>query len=160
MAATPISAASRYYRKGTTKIYFLTAAADYTSPTRAEMDAGTDLSGEVADISGWQVTSAFVDTPDLASRFTSKIPGDINADDSSLNFYASSDSMDVRTLLPRDTTGFILILDEGDVTGHTMDVFPVTVGSAPKLRTLTDPAMLQVNFAITAVPAENVTIPA
>lgn len=160
MAATPISATKRYYRKGVTKIVFCTTLADKASPTRGEIDAGKDLSGEIAEINGWQVTSAFVDTPDLNSRFTGKIPGDITADDSSLNFYASSDSVDVRQLLPRDTTGFILIMDEGDKPSALMDVYPVTVGSAPKLRTLTDPAMIQVNFSISSEPSENVAVPA
>lgn len=160
MSATPISPTKRYYRKGVTKIVFCTTLASKSAPTRAEIDAGKDLSGEIAEINGWQVTSAFVDTPDLNSRYTGKIPGDISADDSSLNFYASSDSIDVRQLLPRDTTGFILIMDEGDKPAQLMDVFPVTVGSAPKLRTLSDPAMIQINFSISSEPAENVTIPA
>lgn len=160
MAATPISATTRYYRKGVTKFYWLTACDDPSAPTRAEIDAGIDLSPEIAEINGWQVTSAFVDTPDLNSRFTGKIAGDITADDSSINFYASKNSVDVRSVLPRDTVGFMLILDEGDVSGGKMDVFPATVGSAPKLRTLTDPAMIQVNFAITREPSENVAIPA
>lgn len=159
MGATPISSSTRYYRKGVTKFYWLTACDDPSQPTRAEMDAGIDLSLEIAEINGWQVTSAFVDTPDLASRFTGKIAGDITADDSSINFYASKTSVDVRSVLPRDTTGFMLILDEGDTAGLKMDVFPSTVGSAPKLRSLTDPAMIQVNFAITSEPKENVTIP-
>lgn len=160
MAATPISATTRYYRKGVTKFYWLASCADPAAPTRAEMDAGIDLSREIAEINGWQVKSEFVPTPDLGSRFTGKIGGDITADDSSINFYASKNSVDVRSVLSRDTVGTMLVLDEGDVPGGKMDTFPATVGSAPKLRSLSDPAMIQVNFAITSEPKENVTIPA
>ena len=159
MPVTPIDAVTRYFRKGVTKIYYLPACADISAPTRAELDAGTDLSDEIADISGWQVTSEMVSAPDLGSRFTSKIPGEITADNSSINFYASRDSMDVRTLLPRDTTGFIAILDEGEGVGHKFDLFAVTVASAPKVRSFADPAQIQVNFAITSEPAENLDIP-
>ena len=75
--------------------------------TRAEINAGTDLTAEIAEMSGFTVTSDSVDTPDLSNRFTAKIPGRITADDSSISFYASSTSADVRTVLPRDTAGYV-----------------------------------------------------
>jgi hypothetical protein len=135
--------------------------ATYTTPTRAEINAGTDLSGEISEISGFQVTSATVDTPDLGTKFVPKIGGRITADDSSLNFYSSSTGFtDARSVLPRDTTGFLVIMDAGDVsTTGRMDVFPATVTSVPKLRALEDPAQVQVTFAITRVPAEDLVIP-
>lgn len=160
MAATPISSTTRYYRPGYTKVYYLTAIGDYHAPTRPELDAGQDLSGEISAIDGWEVSSDTIDTPDLGSVFASKIPGAVSADDSSLTFYADAESDDVRALFPRGTAGFVVFLDEDDVAGHKMDVFPVTVGSAPKQRSLDDPAGIQVNFVITREPAENVTIPA
>lgn|SRR4051794_1841073 len=159
MPATPITASTRYFRPGTTKIVFASTLASKAAPTRAEINAGTDLSGEIASIEGWQVTSDFIDTPDLGTRFTSKVAGRISADDSSLSMYASVNSIDVRSLLPRDTNGYILIFDEGDVAGRKADVFPVTVASAPKQRGMEDPAQISVQFSITSTPAENVTIP-
>lgn len=160
MAPSTITKSDRYFRPGKTKVYFVDTLADYTSPTRTEIDAGTDLSPEVASVEGFSVTSDSIDTPDLASRFTSKIPGAITADNSSINFYADSTSTDVRTILPRDTEGFVLWLDEGDSEGNTMDVFPVTVASAPKLRSLSDPAQIQIQFTITSEPEEDVDVPA
>jgi hypothetical protein len=158
--ASPMTASTRYFRPGLTKVSYLPACAIITAPTRAELNAGTDLSGEVSDNSGWQVTSNFLDVPDLATTFTAKLAGRTSADDSSLTFYASSNSIDVRALLPRGTTGFIVWFDEGDVPAKKMDVYPVTVGSVPKDRSIEDPAHIIVNFAITRVPAENVTVPA
>ncbi|MEH0552586.1 phage tail tube protein [Streptomyces sp. B21-101] len=160
MAATPISASSRYIPPGTRQYYFVPTIASLASPTRVELDAGTDLTGEVADVSGFQTTSESTDTPDLGSRFVSKIPGRISADDSSITMYASEDSQDVRQLLPRDTAGYIVQFPEGDVSGKTMDVFPVKVASAPKMTDVEDPAKIEVQFTITAEPAENVTVPA
>ena len=61
--------------------------------------------------------------------------------------------------MPRDTTGFVVILPEGDVTGQKMDVFPVKVTSVPKSRDVENPATMVFQFAITKIPAENVTIP-
>lgn len=160
MVATPISASTRYIPPGTRQYYFVPSIASKSAPLRAELDAGTDLTGEVAEVSGFQTTSESTDTPDLGSRFTSKIPGRITADDSSITLYASEDSQDVRQLLPRDTAGFVVQFPEGDVAGRTMDVFPVKVSSAPKETSIEDPGKIMVQFTVTSEPAENLTVPA
>ncbi|MEI5520658.1 hypothetical protein WB388_08590 [Streptomyces brasiliscabiei] len=160
MVATPISASTRYIPPGTRQYYFVPSIAAKSAPLRAELDAGTDLTGEVAEVSGFQTTSESTDTPDLGSRFTSKIPGRITADDSSITLYASEDSQDVRQLLPRDTAGFVVQFPEGDVAGRTMDVFPVKVSSAPKETSIEDPGKIMVQFTVTSEPAENLTVPA
>lgn len=159
MAATPMAATSRYFRPSVTKVYWVDTIADPDNPTRSELDAGTDLSAEIAEINGFQVTSASVDTPDFGSRFVSKVPGDITADDSSLVTYADSTSVDIRTVLQRDDNGFVVIMDEGDVVGQLMDVYPVRVASTPKLRPRSDTARIQADFTVTSQPAENITIP-
>jgi hypothetical protein len=156
---TPLSATTRYIPPGTRKIYWVTTIATYTAPSRAELNAGIDLTAEVAEVSGFSTTSATTETPDLATRFTGKIPGRITADDSSLSFYASSNSSDVRTVLPRDTAGFVVILWEGDVTGQRMDVFPAKVTVSSLDGNMEDPEKVNVSFAITRIPAANVVIP-
>jgi hypothetical protein len=160
MVATPIAASTRYIPPGTRAYYWVPTIANKAAPTRAELDAGTDLTGEVAEVSGFQTTSESTDTPDLGSRFTSKIPGRITADDSSITLYASENSQDVRQLLPRDTAGFVVQFPEGDVAGRTMDVFPVKVSSAPKETSIEDPGKVMVQFTVTSEPVENVTVPA
>jgi hypothetical protein len=159
MPATPIASTSRYIPPGVTHYYWVPTISNYLSPTRAELNAGTDLTGEVSAVSGFATSSDQQETPDLGSRFVSKIPGRIQAEDSSITMYASSTSSDARTLMPRDTTGFVVILPEGDVTGQKMDVFPVKVTSVPKSRDVENPATMVFQFAITKIPAENVTIP-
>ncbi len=161
MPATPIDAATRYINPETTKVLWLPSVANKFAPTRAEINAGTDLSGDLADNSGWTVSSNQVDAPDMGSRFTSKVAGRISAEDSSLTMYAGKDSIDSRSLMPRDAVGFIVIMDGGDVAGRKMDVFPVTVSSVSKPRSVGDePARIVFQYAITSQPAENVTIPA
>lgn len=160
MAATPMAATSRYFRPGVTKIYIVDTIADKNAPTRLELDAGTDVSAEVMEIEGFQVTSNTLDTPDYGSRFSSKIPSDIVADDSALVTYADSTSVDIRSIVARDQNTHVVIMDEGDTTGLLMDVFPVRVSATPKLRTRTDPATIRAAFTVTSEPAENVSIPA
>ena len=125
MAATPIAGSLRYIPEGVRHFYYLSAISDITAPTRTELNAGTDLTPEVAGFGNWGLQGNQVDTPDLASRFTTSVPGLVTVDGPTISMYADSTSADVRTLLPRDTAGFIVVLPEGDVAGHTMDVFPV-----------------------------------
>lgn len=164
MATPPLSQSNttRYINANVTKCYYLpdVAAANLT-PTRAEMNAGTDLSFQISDINGWLVAGNDVETPDLGTTFTSMIPGRTKADSSSITLYAATTGVDVRTLLPRGTAGFIMWCDGGDVAGQKADVFPIRVRSNGKSRsTGEDPAKITVECSITAQPAENVTIPA
>lgn len=158
--STPINASIRYYRRGTTKVLWVPTIANKAAPSRAELNAGTALESETGAMSGWQTTSGTVATPALGSRFTPVVGGEITAADSSLTFWASKDGDDVRTLLNREDTGFIVWMDEGDVEAQTMDVYPVTVTSQAKIRELDSAAQIMAQFAITSEPAENVTIPA
>jgi hypothetical protein len=160
MVATPLAASTRYYPPGTRQVYWVPSIADTASPTRAELDAGTDLTGEISAMAGFSVSSATVSVPDLSSRFAPDIPGAITAESSSITLYTSEDSQDARQLLPRDTEGFVVVLWEGDTSGRLMDVFPVTVTSAPKDVTTTNAGTITIDFAVTSTPSENVTIPA
>src|SRR5688500_8750948 len=162
MPTPNITASTRYFDRGTTKVYFLpSVAASNLTPTRLEMDAGANLSNEIADLNGWSVAAEQIDTPALGTVFTGNIPGPTSSPESSLTFYSSSDSVDVRALLPRGTSGYIMWLDGGDVGGNKADVFPVRVRSVPKMRSLgNEAARIEVQFSITSTPGENVTVPA
>lgn len=163
MATPVITASTRYIDPAVTKCYYVpTIAAANLTPTRVELNAGTDLSPQVADWSGWTVTSNLVDTPDLGTTFTSKITGRTESADSSLTMYASKNGVDVRALLPRLTTGYIVFMDGGDIAANKCAVYPVTVSSCSLVRTVsgTEAAKVMVQFAITAQPGENLTVPA
>lgn len=162
MPATPIANPTKFINKGTTKVVYCATISDYTSPTRSEINAGTDLTRAITDFEGWLTTSEQVDAPNLDARFTPKIAGNITAEDSSLTFNADVAGDDVRALLPRDTAGYIIWLDGGDVAGRKMDVYPIVASSVGKVRNAQgeEPAKLTIQFAITDVPADDVEIPA
>lgn len=161
MAATALTASTRYIDPEVTKIYFVSTMSDYTSPTRGELDGGIDVTGEVAEANGWNTTSESVDTPDLGVKFTKQIDGRISSEASSLTFYADINGVDARTILPRGTTGYIVWLDGGDIAANKMDVYPVSVRSVGKMRSVgNEAARLQISFSITDVPAEDVAVPA
>lgn len=161
MAATPITPATRFFRPGTTKCYWVVSISNILAPSRAELNAGSDPSKDIADIAGWMVSGQKIDTPDLNSSFVSNIPGLTSADESSITFYASETGVDVRALMPRNTSGHIVWMDGGDVAGRKMDVFPVRVLSVGKQRSMgAEAARITIQYAISSVPAEDVTIPA
>lgn len=160
MAPTPLNVTNRYIPPGTRKYYYVPTISTPSAPTRSEMNAGTDLSAEIKEVSGFTIKTDTAETPDLASRFTGKIPGRISADDSSITCYASSNSNDVRSVLPRDTAGYIIILPEGDVAGQKMDVFPIKVSAAYVDTATEDPGSVVIECVIIKLPNQNVTIPA
>lgn len=161
MVATPLAATARYIPVSVRHWYWVPTIANVGSPSRAELNAGTDLTGQIPQdgVNGFTVKSNLVDAGDMSSRFVSKISGLIQADDSTITLYMSSTSSDVRTLLTQDLVGFVVILHEGDITGRKMDVFPSTVSSVSKENAGANPATLTVTFAITATPQVNLTVP-
>lgn len=162
MVATKIAPTTRFFAPEISKIYYLPVIASASLiPTRAELNAGKDLSDEIAGIDGWLVESGFIDVPDMGTRFTSQIPGRTSASGSSIDFHASRDGNDIRKVLPRDTAGFIWIADGGDVAANFADIFPITVASLGKMRTIDNSNLrIKANFTITRKPVEDVVIPA
>ena len=167
MAGTPLTPTSRYIPPGTRELLWVASGgiANTSAPTRVELDAGIDLTAEVADYAGFAETSDFVETPDLGSRWISQIPGQIKPPSSTITFWASSSSDDIRSILPAGTKGYVVIFPEGDGPsnggpGTKMDIWPVTVGSESMEGKAADPAQRMVSFATTGQPALNVTIPA
>lgn len=154
------AAVARYFGVGVTQVLFCPTIANKSAPTFAELDAGTELTRDIGDLSGWSTSSDFIDVPDLDSRYVSKIPGRISAEDSSFTFYADEDSGsgDARALLPRDTEGYIVIADGGLASGKG-DVFHVKVGSSSLVRSVDDAVKIMTSFAILDEPAEGVTLP-
>jgi hypothetical protein len=161
MPATPIPTSERFFAPEISKVFFATTLVDYEAYTDAEVTASQDLTGEIADISGFAVSSGMIDTPDLGSRFTKQIGGRTSVDASSLTCYADLAGDDVRAVLPRGTKGFLIFCDGGYVPTQPSDVYPVEVTSVGKVRSTGDQAFqVTINFAITGEPAEDVEIPA
>jgi hypothetical protein len=133
---------------------------NYLAPTRAELNSGTDLTGQVTSVNGFSVTANMVDTPDLGSKFVTQISGRLTAGQSDITLYMSSNSIDARTLLPRGATGNVTVFWEGDVPGNKMSVFPVTVVSQAPDTATDNPGALTFSFAPSRVPAEMLTVPA
>ncbi|MFD7615761.1 hypothetical protein [Streptomyces sp. NPDC059802] len=154
---------ARFNRKGVTKILFAEtiAAADYM-PTLVEITGATDYTKAVAAVEGFALENQEIETPDMASTFVAKIPGDDSATDSSLTFYEDDVKDDVETDLAKGTTGFIIICRKGKTASTKgMDVHPVRVASnSPAITADNEAAKIMVKFSITDRPLLNATVPA
>lgn len=176
MTTPALTSSTRFTDQSVTKVYFLPAVtATNLTPTRTEMNNGTDLSGELNDISGWTVDAELIDTQNINTPFRTFMPGVLFAPPSSLTFYTSKTGTDVRSVLTPGTTGYIMFVDGGDVVGHRAEVYPVTIASIGVLRTIPsttgsagssssgtqqDASKVKVAFAITGNPSQSVTVPA
>jgi hypothetical protein len=159
MTAPPIGASSRYIPEGVTHYYFVTAIANYLSPTRGELNAGTDLTPEIAAAGDWAINGSAVAAPDLATLFDSQVAGKISMGTTTLDMYADATSNDARTLMPRGASGYIVKFPEGDVTGRKMDTFPVKVLAQPKPTNMGNASVISFQYVVTKIPGENLVIP-
>lgn len=153
---------ARFIRRGVSKIRFAPTIANINAVTRTEITGSTDLSPQIADMSGFQLSGSQVATPDMGSDFEGSIPGGDSAGDSSITFYEDDATNVIETLLPKGTDGFVLLMRKGDIpTNESLDVFPVTVGSrSAEWTTGNEAARFNVQFFVTAKPALDTEIPA
>lgn len=169
--ATAIVSSTRYLDIGVTRVYFLPSiASPALVPTRAEMNLGTNLTGEIADWSGWTLSAEMLDVQNMGELFKATIGGSLSSPSCTMTFYASKNGVDARSVLPQGVMGFIEILDGGDVLSNRAEVWPVTVASLSMIRgsvggasigsTTDSAAQVLVSFAITAAPAQYVSVPA
>lgn len=153
----------RFSRKGVTKILFspTIAAASYI-PTRTELGAATPLTKAIAAVEGFALENQEIETPDLESTFTAKIPGDDQAADSTLTFYEDDTVSTLEETLAKGTTGFIIILRKGDLpASKSMDVYPVRVASKSSAITVdNESAKWMAKFSITDTPVLDAEVPA
>ncbi|AEA27922.1 hypothetical protein Psed_5795 [Pseudonocardia dioxanivorans CB1190] len=160
MTAEPINVGEKYSAlDGLTYVYVPTIAAGTLIPTRTEIDDGVDLSTEVIEWEGFEITSDGIELKGL-KRFKGEIPGMMSAAESSLTLYADRGNDDVSSILPRDTAGFILRMPVGDVPTKKMSVWPIRVKSLTPVFSTEAATAYKVAMSITAEPNESVTIPA
>ena len=156
---------ARFMRKGVNRWYFSTSIASGSYiPTAAEVNAGTRMDTQLAEINGFTYGNNPIQTPDMASTFTKQIGGEDSAEDSSLVFYEDQTTNPIRTALAKGVNGFVIIFKAG-IAGGTpaaadkCDVWPVIVTSnAAQYTADNEAAKYQVSFAATDRPAQDVSV--
>jgi len=124
--------------------------ANIAAPSRAEIDAGNDLSGQLIEAPGWSVSSATVQSQSFRGAALN-LTGLQTIAESTLVMRLSRTATDARSILLIQSpplAGYIIVFPEGDVSGYKMDVFSVQVLGAPRSDALGDPAVATFQFAV------------
>lgn len=160
MTAPPFSAATRFLDAGTSRIYWVQTIANTSAPTRIELNAGLDITGEVAEIEGFALDSELNNTTAFNAEVATSKPGSMRTTGAPRAvMYADQGGWDVRRIWSRGDAGHIVLLHGGDVTGNLMDVWPVTIAVVSKPFSMTTAAFVVVQFAIHAQPVTDVGVP-
>jgi hypothetical protein len=160
--------ANEFYRRGTSKVYFLaTPPAITASPTTVEISAGVDLSTQLNGIDGFSFKTTFIDVENLSSRVTTTISGPTKADGGTITFNEkkaasppTSGTYDpIMDALDVDATGALVFAPYGVSGGNDVEVWPVTIGSFSRKWDLGNTtAKWMAEFAATAAPTQHATI--
>lgn len=149
---------ARFMRKGKTKIFWVLTISVLTAPTAAEVNAGVRIDAQLAEINGFTFTNTPIDTPDMATAFVSKIPGEDTVGDSNMSFYEDTASNPISTALAKGTVGNVVIFYVGTAgatpaAADKAEVWPVIVASnAKQYTTGNEAAKYMVVFTNTAGP--------
>lgn len=149
-----------FFRRGVTKFVACPIVANLAAPTRAEITAGTVLTG-ITNVSGFSISRSFVDTPDLDDDFTSNIAGERKAGESALTFKDKrAASEEIRDALAEGTTFVMVYMPYGDIPTERCECWPVVSGGVNDQIDLSSFAAFQVGFATPDPPVQNAVIPA
>jgi hypothetical protein len=156
---------ARFFRRGKTKTFWVpTIASAALIPTAAEVNAGTNMTASVADIAGFNFSNSPIATPDMASTFTSNIPGEDVAADSTLTFYEDTTTNTLQTTLAKGVSGYVAIFFAGiaganPAAADKAEVWPVqSTGPFREYSMGNDSARWGVKFAMTAPPNFSATL--
>lgn len=151
---------AKFFRRGISKIKWLPAVAG-TSPTRAEITAGTDLSPQVSEINGYQLSNSPIVAPNLAEQFSPQIDGEDTVADSSLVFNDDDALTTIRTAMAKGTAGFLVFFPYGDVPTKRCEVWPCkSTGVNDEWNTGNNAARFAIGTSVTKTPTQNGITPA
>jgi hypothetical protein len=160
---------ARFMRKGITKFYWVITIANGATtkiPTAAEVNAGTRMDTQLAEVAGFSFESNPIQAPDMSTTFTSSVAGEDAVADCSLTFYEDKSSNPISTALAKDTAGFVVIFPRGTAgaspaAADKCDVWPCTVASNAKQYTAgNEAAKYLVKFTPTAPPGTELAVAA
>lgn len=144
-------------------IYIVPTIANPAAPTLAEFNAGKDVSLQVQSISGFSTQVNALDVARMGTNFTGNIGGRETANASQLMFYASdagpTDDVRSQAALLQNAKGFVVIFNEGVVTGGSCDIWPYRVGAVSVAQDIEAVKIITVDFNIYSAPSRNIAIP-
>jgi hypothetical protein len=147
---------------GEVLINFAPVVVDTDAPTTTELTAGTDLTPWLSSLDT-PLDGDSVDSSDLSSAFNKSVAGTYGGG-ASATFYRDDSSDDAWDLLPRNTTGYIVIRRFGgsDVVWTIADVAEVwyvrVITESPATMDRNNVQTFDVDFAVLTEPVMDAVI--
>lgn len=161
MPATVLAAPFKYSAIGK-DVYVVDTIADITAPTRAELDAGTNINLHLDKdngLQGFELTHNTVTGTSLGDGIGYSLSDGDSYGTASLTCHQDKTgaAADVRSVLTEGDSTHIVIFDSKDTSGLNCDVFSVTVRPITKARSgvqmLTVPVDINASARDVVVPA-------
>lgn len=153
----------RFIRRGVSKVYWVPTIANINAPTATEVNAGTNLTPQLAELSGFSYTNQPVAAGDWGDNFDPKVVGLDQAADSTVQIYEKRVTNNLRSVLAKGTAGNLVIFFAGlagttPAAGDKCDVWPCTSAGTPRDYTAADAARWHAALVPSARPAEDVAL--
>lgn len=162
MPATAVAKPTPYFGPARTQFVLLTTAiTDQTTgvPTRAEINAGSNITPAVADYEGGEFSANSQEVQDWSTLNTAKVPNFNSLSDITITLNADVAGVDPRTAFVQDANVTLLVMDTGDTAARKMQVFFCSVASKTLSVTTGGNAKYVIGL-ITSKKFTDVTIPA
>lgn len=131
VASTLTGAGStRFGVKKNLQLLWLTAVADPSAPTEAEIEAGVEITGAVSETAGFDASDNYAELPDLVSDFSGKVWNGASLSDSSMTFWLDSTAVgDAYDTFTTGDEGYVLQCPWGLEDAKPALLWSMTVGS-------------------------------
>lgn len=136
------------------------AATGVPDPTGVEVTAGTFVTRELTDISGFELSPDTVDSMDAATKFVGQITVSVKGGTPTLTFNASKEGDDARDVFEEGDVGYMLIAPAGVTESAKAEVWELEVASVTAVPTLIDSLKVIVTFSVPAEPNRKFVMPA
>ena len=149
-----------FIHRGVSRILLLPAVASLMAPTRAEINAGVNLSSSLAGVGGFALDNAVNEVVPVGSAFVEQVPGVFRTTGPcTLTLYDNLSSAAVRAACAPGFVRYVLLLPYGDVAGRRCEVWTTKIAAASDTWE-NGVALYRVLFAASVFPTQNAVVPA
>ncbi|HEY3408331.1 MAG TPA: hypothetical protein VGK53_09185, partial [Propionicimonas sp.] len=146
--------------RGVAGLWILPAIAVLTTPTRAEINAGTSLVGSLAGVGGFAIENQVKEVAPVGATFVEQTPGanKVTAP-CTLTLYEKRTATALRIAVAVGTVGYILIAPYGDIVGKRAEVWPGQVATLAPTWDSAGAAVFRMVWAVRSAPTQNAVMP-
>jgi hypothetical protein len=149
-----------FIHQGVSRVYLLPAVAVLTTPTRAEINAGVNLTGSLQSVGGFAIDNTLVEVAPVGAAFAEQTPG-INKTTGpcTLSLYDHRTNPTIRASVAVGLSRYIILVPYGDLFTLRCEVWPVTIAAVSDTWE-NGVAVYRVLFAPRVAPTQNAVLPA